>query len=563
METNNKTIIQQIKDTVSNYQDAPLKGPMGYKFYTYKMLSVLFLYINSVDVKNPDITGKTNKNTFIYEAQDEISKIKEQVRLALKDLGFLLRGSSDLAKFVMKGANRKMLKDNNFEMQMRYCADNGVDFGSGFLKAWRNAKGKIKSKSVDPYKIYFDPYDFAGGWKVEPLRRKLADIKNDKTYDPLEIARLIENQGDKKDTDVIVLYQGAKPIEWDEDGLALRYQVCVVDTEGEYVFYKSETKNETDLQYFKWDYEKRQGYKDALGRGANEKIFNVIVRTKVGQERLEKVMKVATVLALQKQIDGPRDVNIGKQVGKLETGTVIGHKGNKLEPVDLGGDKQIAFITSEMQSLAQKAGTLLNMNDSLQGNTLPSGTSGSLGNLLTENASSVFKDGPQKNFANMVERAYDKVFIPNMLKMFNKDEDLEQYLDTNDLVTVKKYLLNYRVLRKQIEAEVRNEDFNYSEAKEEAKQEMKGKEMVPGELLAQLKEEAKSIEVIITGEKTSKAATVAFLREMRNTYAQNPELFRDAAFIEMLKKEADYEQGIDALDIEQILEQMAETQEQA
>src|SRR5690606_20073047 len=103
-----KKTFELAKRTVENYQDGALEAEMGYKFRTRAFLEVIFLYTNSVDVKNPDLLGKTNKNTFVHEAQSAIEKIKEQIRLDIRDINFQVNGASSLGRFIPKAANRKM-----------------------------------------------------------------------------------------------------------------------------------------------------------------------------------------------------------------------------------------------------------------------------------------------------------------------------------------------------------------------------------------------------------------------------------------------------------------------
>lgn len=138
-----KAIVDTTKRTVENFNNGFLEGEMGYKFRTKDFLNVIFLYSNSVDTKNPDLLGRNNKNTFVDEIMSTVEKIKEQIRLDVRDIAFMVNGASSLGRFIPKAANRKMLDDNNFAEEMDEIPDNAATFGSGFLKVWE-VDGKLK-----------------------------------------------------------------------------------------------------------------------------------------------------------------------------------------------------------------------------------------------------------------------------------------------------------------------------------------------------------------------------------------------------------------------------------
>src|SRR5690606_11062719 len=100
------------------------------------------------------------------------------------------------------------------------------------------------------------------------------------------------------------------------------------DLEREAVYYDF-MADEKIVSYYKFDYRKRKGFPDALGQGCNERIFNKLVQSKVNRERMDAVMEVASKLPFQKQMDNERDNYAGKEVVKMKTSAIIGHKENK------------------------------------------------------------------------------------------------------------------------------------------------------------------------------------------------------------------------------------------
>ena len=543
MVENSAQIAEETTRAINDFNEGYLSGEMGYKFRTKDFLNVAFLYSNSVDVTNPDLLGKFNRNTFVFEPMAAIEKIKEQVRLDLKDLNFLVDGATSLSSFVVKAANRKILEDNNFDETLDEIPNNAVDYGSGFLKVWNDGK-KLKMRSVDPFALVFNQYNFKKGKKIERLMRTPNSIVNDEKYD-VEARAMFMGQCNKDLMDeFVILWQ---VVEDTKDG----QRISVVSTDTNITFF-SEVHKKPVVFYFKYDYEKRRGFPDALGRGAIEKVFNKIVQSKVNRDRLDKVMEIAAKLPFQKQVDNERDNIVGKEITKLATGVIIGHKGNPLMPLDTGGTKQVAVIKQQLSEIVQTIGQDLNVTEALQGNTLPSGTSGVLGNLLSENASSVLKEH-KKDYAKFISNVYKEAIIPYILKAFDSEDDLRKYLEPNDIRLIEQSVIEYYVVQAQIDAAINDQPFNMAATRARIGKEVAKKKLISGDLLTQLRKEVQGIRTFISGEEISKAQTVAFLREVRSTFATNPALFQSPFFIATLKKEAEYDAGVSALEIDQLL----------
>lgn len=539
-------ILAKTKDTVTSYYDGYLESDLNYRFRTREFLNVVFLYKNSVDVRNPDILGANNKNTFVYEPASAIAKIKEQIRLDIKDINFTLNGASSLATFVVKAANRKMLNDSNFEEEMDRVPDDAADYGSGFLKVWET-DGELKMKAIDPFDMIFNQYDFAGGLKIEKFRKSYRWVLGNEKYD--QAARDVLSgkvQEDELDNGVN-LYAAVQDF---EDGTQHLFVVALDD---EVVLYKHKSKKAV-VDYFKFDYEKRRGFPDALGIGCNERVFNKMVQSKVNRERMDKVMEIAAKLPFQKQLDNELDNTVGKNVVKLDTGVILGHKGNPIQQLDTGGIKQANLIMGQLNSIIQTIGADLNVGEALQGNTLPSGTSGVLGNLLTENASSVLKE-VKKNYAKFLNHVYDVRGNKYIVKAFGSKENLREHLEPNDIKLVELSVINYLVVQKQINAAINDLPYNEAQARDEARRQVK-RNIIPAELLDSLREEVQGIRTYISGENISKAQTVAFIRELRQTIAQAPQLLSDPRFVTLIKKEAELDAGLSGVEIDNILREL-------
>ena len=552
-DTKRKQIVDATKRLVGDFESGYLEAEMGYKFRTRDFLNVIFLYTNSVDTKNPDLLGRNNKNTFVDEIMSTVEKIKEQIRLDVRDIAFVVNGASSLGRFIPKAANRKMLEDNNFAEELDEIPDNAATFGSGFLKVWE-VNGVLKMRSVDPYYMIFNQWNFKEGGKIERLRKSYRSIIDDEKYDEDARAvlkqRIPEDQLDKE----VVLYQ---IVQENKDGSQDISVVNTVDGKDEVYYHFTTKPGEKLISYYKFDYQKRKGFPDALGKGCYEKVFNKIVTSKVNRDRLDAVLEIAAKLPFQKQMDNERDNMVGKEVTKLKTGAILGHKGNALQVLDTGGVKQANLITAQLNGIINSIGQDLNVGEALQGNTLPSGTSGALGNLLTENSSSVLKE-IKKNYAKFLSVVYKERGTPYLLQVFDSEANLRDYLDPNDIRLVELSVINYLVAQKQIDAAINDVPFDVGTAMEQVKRDIKGKPLISGDLLDQLRSEVQGIQTFITGESFSKAATVAFMREIRGIFAQQPDLFRSPFYIEILKKEAELDGAISGIEIDNLLRELAD-----
>jgi hypothetical protein len=88
-------------------------GNKGYKMRWGEFIGIAHLYLNGVDMSHPDLLDPNSSNTFITDFLGQLEKIHEQDRIDFKELGFGIDFASELAEFIAKAANRKMLTEDN------------------------------------------------------------------------------------------------------------------------------------------------------------------------------------------------------------------------------------------------------------------------------------------------------------------------------------------------------------------------------------------------------------------------------------------------------------------
>lgn len=558
MSTLDTNIIRNTKKIIKDFDYGFIEiGSLGYKFKTSEFLDLIFLYKNSVDAKTPDILSINNRNTFFYELNSQIKKIKEQIQLDPRDLNMLIPGDG-LARFVLKASNLKFLSSNDFGEVLDRVSDNGVDYGSGFLKLWLNGEDVLCARSVDPFHLKFNSYNFKKGGKVETFTKTVQDILEDDKYNnearlayKLKYPNYLTEDADKE-------IQLSQLVEDVGEG----QRVSVVDVKNEIVLSTFEKKKGKVVWYYKFDFDKRSGFEDALGVGANELVFNKIVQSKVNRERLDKVMEIATKLVFQKQIDNENDDLVGKDHFSFDDGEVLGYTTNPLQPLNVGGAAQIQMLTQELTNISNTIGSDLSVFDALSGKTLPSRTSAQLGNLLTENASSTFKK-IQQSYGRVIGRAYKEVVIPYFIDNFDTNSNLKNILTGYDIKIVEGKIKNYLLARAYALSVIKDEEWNKEEATKEAENLIKRNSVVVGDYIKTIKKSLDNIQVFITDEEVNKPAVAALMQDLRAVYAANPPLLKDPFYTSVIKKQAEYDAGLSEYEIDLLLEQIPDQNPEA
>lgn len=547
-------IIDNAKNDVKKFNSGYIEvGGLNYKFRTKDFLDLIFLYKNQVDVANPDILGKSNRNTFFYELNSQTNKIKEQIGIDLKDLNLLVPGD-EMSQFVLKAGNLNFLRKNNIGEVCDEVSDNMVDYGSGFLKIWKDSKGKLCAKSIDPFYIIFNQYNFKKGDKIEAFTRTVYEIMNDDKYTneaKVKYLGLFPNYKEEKDiaNKVIKLYQIVSDVKDNQT-------ISVVDIENEVLLYTFSLE-ERLVKYYKFDYIRRVGFTDALGIGVNELVFNKIVQSKVNRTRLDKVMEISSKIVFQKFVDNENENLVGRDVVSLDDNEIIGYtnKDGAIQPLNLGGTNQITLLTNELTRISNSIGADTSVFDALSGKTLPSGTSAQLGNLLTENASSTFTKIREK-YARGWAKVYRDVVIPYFLENFDSLTDLKTILTGSDLLVVKDKVKKYLVARAFALSVIDNVPFDKVKTEKEAEADIKKNKLIIGEYFKDMKKKLDDVSILISGEEINKPSATALLQDLRVVYATNPALLRDPFYVSAIKKQAQYDAGLSEYEIDLLLEQV-------
>lgn len=517
-------------------------GNKGYKMRWGEFIGIAHLYLNGVDMSHPDLLDPNSSNTFITDFLGQLEKIHEQDRIDFKELGFGIDFASELAEFIAKAANRKMLTEDNdwTEIQER-VTDDADWYGDGYKKIWHDNKGILKMKSIDPWNLIWDLEDFYNSAKVEILRKKVKVILDNKRYSEAAKSVLAEKYKEREE-EYIDLIQYV-----DKDKL------YIIEQTDKLTLFESEVPK--NLAYVKYSYEYRRGKPDTVGKGLFERIMNVIVQSKVARERLAEVQAITTKLLLAKVKSGKGDKMIGKQFQNLKNGLIIPVLTPEEIPqaINLGGGDQVVQLQNTIGEMRQLTSDIWNTPDVLRGEakTLGAGSSGVAIQSLAEYASSVHKD-VKKRYARVAEWEYKTYELPYALKVFDSTDNIKKYLTPMEYNTVRRHIVDYELVQKQIEAEITGEEFNPAIEREKIERSIKDKKLISKDLLEKLRREVKGIKIKISGEKASRQVREDFINKLREDYKMNPEFLKDPTYTAIIKKQANIN-GLDELEVTELI----------
>lgn len=541
-------IIEAAEKLLEAWKHGFLKiGSLGYKFRYYQFINIGYLYLHGVDAKNPDLMSPTNPHHFIPDFMSNLVKINEQTRIDFRELGFIVEGQQELAKYIAKAANRKNLTINNdWTDIMERVTDDANWYGSGFKMIYTDSKGVQKHVHTSPWEIIWNLYDFQKSPKMKVLNRTVQEVVDNERYKPLSRLTLKDKYKDEMDKQ-IQLYQYI-----DEE------KMYIVGLDDKLVFMN--TNRPKNLHFSKYDHEVRRGFNDAPGIGVFEKTMNVIIQNKVARERYNEVEAITTKLLLAKVVDGKGDKVQNKQIQNLKTGLVIpmSTSDHIPVPIELGGQKQLADLGAKILEMRNLTKDMLNVPDVLTGDakTLGANASGIAIQSLAEYASSVHKD-VKKRYARVAEKEYRDFIMPYNLKVFNSEDNIRKYLDTTEWNVVKRNIIDYKLAVMQ--AELLGEGYTPEEVSqilvdEEAKlrQDLKTKKIISKDMLQALRDDVQSIQIVISGEQASRQVKSEFIAKIRGDYLANPVILDDPKYIGIMKKEAK-NLGLDELEVTEFI----------
>lgn len=522
-------------------------GSLGYKFQPYKFWNLAYLYLHGVDAKNPDLMDEKNPHHFIPDFIAPVTKINEQTRIDLNEIGFVADGHSELAKYVVKAANRKALtSDNSWTEVQEMVTDDANWYGDGIKKIYNNSSGVQKHKHIDPWGLVWDLNNFKKSAKMEILNKTLKEVTENKRY-KAKAKKALSNEYDNKLETQIQLFQ------YIDDN-----KMYIISLDKKIVLMNA--KRPKGLFYVKYSHEYRRGFEDAPGRGIFEKIMNVIIQNKVARERYNEVEAIASKLLYAKVVDGKNDKIQNKQVQNLKNGLVIpvSSADNVPQPVGTGGQAQLSELLSKISQTRELYDNMLSTPDVLDGNakTLGANPSGIAIQNLHEYASSVHKD-VKKRYARVAEWEYKTYIMPYILRVFNSEDNIKKFLDPIEWNVVKRNIINYELAITQAELlgqGIAPEQVNSMLADEEVKlrREFKTRNIISKNILEALREDVKGIEIAISGEKVSRQVKNEFYQQLENAFLSNPNLFVNPAYISILKKKGK-NMGMDELEITELI----------
>jgi len=552
MTEKDEKIIEETKALVNQWENGSLEvGNLGYRFQYYKFINIAYLYLHGVDAKNPDLMDEKNPHNFVADFLDTITKINEQTRIDFKELGFIVEGHSELAKYIAKAANRKALTINNdwTEVQER-VTDDANWYGSGYKMIYQ-VKGVQKHKHLSPQRLIWNLHNFTESPKIIKINRTVQEVVDNERYKQearTDLENIYQDDLEKKTGKRIDLFQYVD-----------KENMYIVDILNNLVFLEGDRPK--GMAFTMYSHEYRRGFSEAPGRGVFEKIMNVVVQNKVARERYNEVEAIASKLVLAKKVDGKNDKVQNKQIQNLKTGLIIPVTDleNIPQAVRIDGQAQLNELMTKIGQTKELYQTMLNVPEVLNGDakTLGANTSGIAIQSLAENASSVHKD-VKKRYARVSEYEYTNYILPYILKVFSSEDNVKKYLNPTEWNVVKKNIIDFELAVKQ--AELLGQGMEPGEVQKQLQDEevklrkefKNDKKIISKEMLEALREDVKAIQIVVSGEKVSRQVKTEFFNGIEERYMANPQILDDPKYIGIMKRQAK-NLGLDELEITEFI----------
>ena len=541
-------LIKKGQDLVITFYNGKLEvGNRGYFLPYYDLINIGYLYLHGVDARFPSLLDPNSDNSFIPDFMGDYVKINEQTRIDFKELGFAVDNKSDLGEFVVKGANRKVMnEDNDWTDENEKVTDDANWYGSGYKKVWVGLDGIQRHRHIDPWAIIWNLHNFKKSAKMEQLRKTVKEVVNNERYSKESREALARRYKDDMNHRLDSLYQYV-----DKDKLV------VMDILNEMIFLNTDRPKQ--LWYVKYDHEYRRGFKDAPGRGIFEKIMNVIVQNKVARRRLNAIQEITSNLIYAK-IKEKNDKIVNKNLQSISVGKIIPVTSvdNIPKPVDLGGQKQVVELQNKIVEMQNLTKSMLGTPEVLSGDSkeLGAGSSGVARQSLAEYASSVHKD-VKKRYARVVEYEYNNYISDYILGVLDSKESIKKYLNEIEFNTVKRKVIdNELAVNQRIELAKGNE-FDLASERIKLEKRVLNDGFIPGDLLDALRKDVKGIKIVVSGEKASRQVRTEFIDMVKNDFMANPEILKNKSYVGIIKKRAKII-GLDELEVSEFISELIE-----
>ena len=546
-----KEIVEKARNLKKRFY-LPITLSNGYVFNTHGNITMDYLYDNLVTVEEPELLSSSG--SFLNTLTADIRKADEQTAIDVKDINPKSRNLSKMAKKIIRGANNKFLITSNFQKENEVFNHNRNAYGSAIFKKY-TIDNKPIIKNIDPTKIFFNPTNFKDGYKMETFTKTPNQIINDERFDILA-RKKIRGKTDKEELDkartFYIFFGKLDNMYLDKSIKGQSFQLHFLDLENELVLLSAEREEE---MYCKDDRIKRQGFSDAWGIGMYEENANALYQDKISRESLNKILKKLSITAFAKQSTNEEaDVELVRELEEngINDNDLILHTEGDIRTMDLINPNSEVSIYNHINSIQNFIQKNTGVTDTLRGDSNPS-DSGIKVSYQLEAASTPFKR-LQISYGEFLSSFYSKGLLKYIMDGLKKEEDISKWLLNGDLKSIEEEA-SYDMLAR-IEKDLMlygtdedREEYNRGETLQNIKENIETSKLITSDLLDEIKKEIKDIEIVVTGNRQSKAQKTELLFDALQRLDADPNYFDDPRKAAIYNDIAEENPSVDSVDL--------------
>ena len=412
------------------YKDVMLTE--GYGFNQYKTIRRINRYLGNKFMNCPDPDAM-----FWNLSLSRIPMYAKSIDMNSKD--FYVFGVSETSSFqawILNVRFKKWVQEDRFALTLDAVSNGVATYGSAVWKKFEKEDGEVGIEEADLRNLYFDPTvkDIIDTPVVEmhymtetQLRAKWPD-KVDEIVEKAKKARDQENhEAESADDKYEVWERWGEYKEEEQDDAIYMHFIGVGQGDHETILVEDEIKvkdgKPAEFPYYDFHGERMQGR--WMGRGVVERLFELQEQINTLVNQNNEANQIASLLLFR-----TADPNT---TGNILQSAISGQIINTADMQQMGIDNRfIATFLNQLQSIESKADELCYINESISGETPPSGVPFRSLAVATRAAKSTFKF-LKTSIGEKMGYILEEQVMPSLVKKFNKEDIIEINEDENDI----------------------------------------------------------------------------------------------------------------------------------
>ncbi len=557
--TENNDVGALVREAEQNYLYGKTRLSKYVTRSMYDDINRIDAYLNSKHITG-DKDEKGRDKPFFNIVTSAVNVWYRATDIDRKDIRVRATKASDTVKaFLATSIIQDWMRRENFGQYLNDWGRALARYGSAVSK-FVEKDGRLIPSVVSWQRLIVDQIDFDANFKIETLELTEAQLYQTKGYDREMVKMLCEAKRNREDldgtqrdnkSDYIKLYEvhGMLPLSYltgkDEDQDEYVQQMHVIS------FLASEGEGEFDDFTLYSGREEKDPYNIAhlikedgqtLSIGAVQHLFDAQWMVNHSVKAIKDQLDLASKLVFQ-----TADENfVGRNVlSSIQTGDILRHADNKPITQIANNSHDITALQSFGAQWKQNGNEGVNLSESLQGETAPSGTAWRQVEALLQESHSLF-ELMVENKALAIEEIIRKYVIPFVKKQLDTTDEVVAVLDAHEITKIDSMLIKRTAIKNVnkvvIDKIINGEDITPEEQAmlmemESSKMEEDLSEMgnqrffVPSDIDDStwkdiLEDLEWDLEVDISGESVDREAIVT-LNTMLGVLAQNPGALQD------------------------------------